>query len=350
MDRSFVFASAVAVYRMLPRIPETHLRDHRAADRPLRLVAQVRARLRELHYSRRTEETYVHWIVRFIRFNDRRHPRDISPDDIRRFISALAIEEQVAASTQNLAVAALKFLYERVLFISFGAIDGFTPSRRPRRLPVVLAPSEIRAILDRVTGPAHVCVALMYGSGLRISECLTLRVKDVDPVRREIVVRNGKGAKDRRVPLADRCIGMLERHLREVEATFRADRRLDIRPTGLDASLRRKYPNAELEWRWQYVFAATRTLVDAEGVRRRHHLHETVVQRAFKAAVERAGITKRATCHSLRHSFATHLLESGSDIRTVQELLGHTDLKTTMIYTHVLNRGALGVRSPADAL
>ena len=195
---------------MLPHIPDTPLRDHGRIEAPLRLIGQVRARLRELHYSRRTEETYVHWIVRFIRFNDRRHPRDSSPEDIRRFISALAIEEQVAASTQNLAIASLKFLYERVLFISLGSIEGFTPSRRPRRLPVVLAPAEIRAILDRVTGPSHVCVALMYGSGLRIAECVSLRVKDIDPVRREIVVRNGKGAKDRRVPLADRCISLME--------------------------------------------------------------------------------------------------------------------------------------------
>lgn len=335
---------------MLPRIPDLHLREHDRSDRPLRLIGLVRARLRELRYSRRTEETYVHWIVRFIRFHDRRHPKDMGVDEVRHFLSSLVLEEQVAASTQNLARASLKFLYDRVLILPLNEIEGIEPSKRPRRLPVVLAPAEIRLILRRLSEPSHLCVRLMYGSGLRIHECMSLRVKDVDLLRREIVVRGGKGAKDRRTPLPDTCVASVERHLRGIAEDFRRDRRLGIRTSGLEPSLRRKYPNADLEWRWQYVFPATRTHVDAEGVRRRHHLHETVVQRGFKAALEASAVTKRATCHSLRHSFATHLLESGADIRTVQELLGHTDLRTTMIYTHVLNRGALGVRSPADSL
>jgi integron integrase len=335
---------------MLPRIPEPHLADSDRPDRPYRLMSIVRRRLRELRYSRRTEETYVHWIIRYLRFHGRRHPKDMGADEVRHFLSSLAADEGVAASTQNLALASLKFLSERVLFLPLFPVDGITPSKRPRRLPVVLAPNEIRAILDRLPHPANLCVRLMYGSGLRLHECLTLRVKDIDVTRREIMVRGGKGGKDRCTPLADACVRPLERHLAGVAESFREDRRLGVRTTGLDASLCRKYPGADLEWRWQYVFRATRTLVDAERVRRRHHLHDTVIQRAFKGAVDAAGITKRASCHSLRHSFATHLLESGTDIRTVQELLGHTDLRTTMIYTHVLSRGGLGVRSPADGL
>ncbi|HEY4304676.1 MAG TPA: integron integrase [Gemmatimonadaceae bacterium] len=310
----------------------------------------VRRRLRELRYSRRTEETYAYWIIRYVRFHDRRHPKDMGADEVRHFLSSLAADEGVAASTQNLALAALRFLYERVLLIPVFPVDGITPSKRPRRLPVVLAPTEIRAILDRLPQPSNLCVRLMYGGGLRLHECLTIRVKDVDVTRREIVVRGGKGGKDRCTPLAESSVRLLNRQLARTAELSRADRRLGIRTTGLDASMRRKYPMADVEWRWQYLFPATRTLVDDEGVRRRHHLHDTVIQRAFKRAVDEAGVAKRASCHSLRHSFATHLLESGADIRTVQELLGHTDLRTTMIYTHVLNRGGLGVRSPADAL
>jgi integron integrase len=335
---------------MLPRIPEPFLRDNDRPARPLRLLTQVRTALRERHYSRRTEETYVSWIVRFIRFHDRRHPRDLGAGAIRDFLSALATQDGVAASTQNQALAALKFLYDRVLVIPLPAIDGVVPAKRPRRLPVVLNPAEIRAILARLETPVSLAVALMYGGGLRIHECVTLRIKDIDLERREICVRAGKGNKDRRVPLADACVAELSRHLKRIEAQFRADRRLAILTTEIEPSLLRKYPGADAEWRWSYVFPATRTFRDADGARRRHHLHETVIQRLFKAATDAAGVTKRASCHSLRHSFATHLLEGGADIRTVQELLGHSDLRTTMIYTHVLNRGALGVRSPVDRL
>jgi integron integrase len=292
----------------------------------------------------------VHWIRRYILYNDRRHPKELSEIDVRRFLSSLATEDRVAASTQNQALAAVTFLYDRVLDRPLTRIEGIQPARRSRHVPTVLSAAEIRAILSKLDEPFRLCVHLMYGSGLRLMECVTLRVKDVDLDRREIVVRDGKGGKDRRVPLAERSIEPLRRLLADEELRFRRDVRDGVRTTDLPAALGRKYPNAEREYRWRFVFAATRIFADSSGVRRRHHLHESAIQRAFKNAVDRTGITKRATCHSLRHSFATHLLESGADIRTVQELLGHTDLRTTMIYTHVLNRGGLGVRSPADLL
>jgi integron integrase len=244
----------------------------------------------------------------------------------------------------------MRFLYERVLNVSLGAVDGVTPASRPRRLPVVLSKQDVRAILYRLTGESKLAAELMYGSGLRLRECVALRVKDIDLDRREITVRGGKGDKDRRTPLAESCRTALIAQLKRREPEFRHDIRLGVRVSGISEALLRKYPNADREWRWQYVMSAARTFVDESGVRRRHHFHETAVQRAVKAAADAAGVTKRATCHAFRHSFATHLLEAGSDIRTVQELLGHTDLRTTMIYTHVLNKGGLGVRSPADDL
>jgi integron integrase len=310
----------------------------------------VRRCLRERRYSPRTEEAYVHWIRRYVIYTGRRHPRELGEEEVRRFLSSLAVEERVAASTQNQALSAITFLYDHVLERPLTRIDGIQPARRSQHVPVVLSPREVRAVLSRLKDPVRLCAALMYGSGLRLLECLTLRVKDVDLDRREIVVRDGKGGKDRRTPLAERCIAPLTRVLKEEHDRFRRDERAGVRTAGLPASLMRKYPRADGEFRWRYVFSAARTFVDDEGTRRRHHFHESAVQRAFKNGVTAANIMKRATCHSLRHSFATHLLESGADIRTVQELLGHSDLRTTMIYTHVLNRGGLGVRSPADAL
>jgi integron integrase len=310
----------------------------------------VRRRLRERRYSPRTENAYVHWIRRFIVLNGRRHPVDLSEADVARFLSRLALEDRVAASTQNQALAALVFLYAQVVGRPLARIEGITPASRPRRLPVVLSQREVRTILGELRDPHRLCVSLMYGGGLRVSECLRLRVKDVDLDRRELLVREGKGGKDRRVPLAETCVRPLAGLLAQEEHRFRRDARNGVGATGLGDALLRKYPGADRDWRWQYVFAAARTFQSPDGRRWRHHLHETVLQRAFRAAVGAAGISKRATCHSLRHSFATHLLESGADIRTVQELLGHTDVRTTMIYTHVLNRGGLGVRSPADAL
>jgi integron integrase len=335
---------------MLPLIPESHLGRTPDPERRVRLMERVRRVLRERRYSRRTEETYAQWIRRFILFHGRRHPKDMGEEEVRAFLSALAVEQQVSASTQNQALAALTFLYAQVLSRPLDRIDGIAPAARPNRVPVVLSPREIKLLFRELTDPVLTCAMIMYGSGLRVTECVHLRVKDVDFDRREIIVRAGKGDKDRRTPLAEACERPLRALLRERQKEHLRDLRANVRPTGIEPSLCRKYPNAELEWKWQYVFAASRTFVDPDGTRRRHHLHESVVQRAFRDALHRSRIPKRASCHTLRLSFATHLLESGADIRTVQELLGHTDLRTTMIYTHVLNRGGLGVRSPADRL
>ena len=334
----------------LPPIPRTHLEGPPDPARKYRLLELVRRRMRELRYRPRTIEAYVFWIRRYVVFHGRRHPRDLGREDVVRFLSWLARDKEVAASTQNQALAALTVLYDKVLLLPLERLDGISPARRARHVPVVLSPAEVRAILKRLDEPARLCVALMYGSGLRISECVRLRVKDVDVDRGEIVVRGGKGDKDRRTPLADSCRAPLVGWLRGQGREFARDERRQVSTTGLTEALRRKYPRAEREWRWRYVFPSLRTVRDAEGRWRRHHLDPSVVQRAMTKAVRDAGIAKRATCHSLRHSFATHLLEAGADIRTVQELLGHTDVRTTMIYTHVLNRGSLGVRSPADRL
>jgi integron integrase len=319
-------------------------------ERKYRLMEVVRTRLRERRYSPRTEQAYVFWIRRFVQFHGRRHPRELGEHDVRSFLSHLAIRDHVAASTQNQALAALTFLYDAVLRRPLARVDGIAPAHRARRVPVVLSQRELRALLGRLRDPAHLCATLMYGSGLRVSECVSLRIKDVDLDRGEIIVRAGKGAKDRRTPLADRCAATLRRWLADRERLHRADQRDRVLVTGLGEALERKYPGAAGEWRWSYVFPASRTFVEPAGVRRRHHLHETVVQRAIKEAAVAAGLSKGVSSHSLRHSFATHLLEAGADIRTVQELLGHTDVRTTMIYTHVLNRGGLGVRSPVDRL
>jgi integron integrase len=332
-----------------PSTPPDNAADE-PPDRSVRLMQLVRRRARERRFSRRTEETYVDWIRRFIVFHGRRHPSDLEPTHVAEFLSDLAVNARVSASTQNQALAALKFLYDYVIDRPLPRLEGVTPARRPKRLPTVLSPREIRLVFRQLSGTKRLCAAIMYGSGLRVMECLALRVKDIDFDRREITVRGGKGDKDRRTPMAEICVAPLEKTLREREDRYRRDLAEDIRASGIEPSLLRKYPNADREWRWSYVFPAKRTYTDAAGTRRRHHLHATVLQRAVTEAARKAELTKRVTCHTLRHSFATHLLESGKDIRTVQELLGHTDLKTTMIYTHVTKRGGLGVRSPADDL
>ena len=334
----------------LPPIPLSHLTGPPDPERRLRLLEIVRRTLRERRYSPRTEEAYVYWIRRFVLASDRRHPVDLGPEDVRRFLSMLAIEEHVSASTQNQALSALKFLYEHVVRRPLAPVDGITPARRPKKVPVVLSAQEIRAILAQLKDPSRLCAMLMYGSGLRVLECVSLRIKDVDLDRREIVVRSGKGGKDRRTPLARSCVVPLRDQLKRARLRAARDRAAGIRMSGIDDALRSKFPDIDFDWRWQYLFAASRTRVARDGHPRRHHLHETVVQRAFRAAIGAAGIAKRATCHSLRHSFATHLLESGCDIRTLQELLGHSDLRTTMVYTHVSDRGGSGVRSPGDDL
>lgn len=333
-----------------PLIPLAHLTAAPDAERRFRFMEIVRLRLRERRYSRRTEEAYVHWIRRYLVQHGRRHPRDLAEPEVRSFLSWLAVDQGVAASTQNQALAALTFLYDAVLERPLARIDGIEPAAHSRHVPVVLSEAEIRAILRALDDPIRLCAAIMYGSGLRLLECLHLRIKDVDRDRHEITVRSGKGDKDRRTPLADLCLPLLDRLFKARQISYARDRRQDVRVDGIAPSLLRKYPGADAEWRWQYLFTAKRTYLDTDGTRRRHHLHETAVQRAFRDAVAATRITKRATCHSLRHSFATHLLENGADIRTVQQLLGHSDIRTTMIYTHVLNRGGLGVRSPADRL
>lgn len=271
--------------------------------------------------------------------------------EVAAFLNHLATERRVAASTQNQALQAILFLYRHVLGQPIGLVSGVTRAKRGRRIPVVLSVGEVRVILSRMSGAPRLCAVLMYGSGLRILECVSLRVKDIDFDRNEITVRAGKGDKDRRVPLPEIAIKALRKHLEKVRNEFYRDLRAGIAGAQLPGALGVKLRDAENQWGWQYVFRATRVYTEVRsGMRRRHHLHETVVQRAFTNALRASGLPKRATCHSLRHSFATHLLESGSDIRTIQELLGHTDVRTTMVYTHVLNRGRLGIRSPADAL
>lgn len=334
-----------------PAIPASQLGRRAELDRRARLLERVRNRLRTRHYSPRTETAYCDWIRRFILYHERRHPATMGEPEIAEFLTHLASDKHVSASTQNQALQAILFLYREVLARPVGLVSGVTRAKRGRRLPVVLSPDEVRSILSRMRGVPRLCAVLLYGSGLRLLECLSLRVKDIDFDRVEIMVRSGKGDKDRRVPLPRTAVPALRVHLGRVKAQFNRDLAAGARGAPLPGALGRKLPNADREWVWQYVFPATRLYREAvTGIRRRHHLHETVIQRAFTVAVRASGIAKRATCHTLRHSFATHLLESGSDIRTIQELLGHSDVRTTMVYTHVLNRGGLGVSSPADRL
>jgi len=319
--------------------------------RPPRLLDRVRAVIRARHYSRRTEDAYVAWIRRFIVFHGRRHPVAMGAPEITQFLTSLAVDRKVASSTQNQALSALLFLYRDVLERDLPWLDDIVRARRPERLPVVLTQAEVRAILGRLEGPTRLMAYLMYGAGLRLLECCRLRVQDVDFAASQIVVRAGKGDKDRVTMLPARVKPDLVRHLEAMQAQHRHDLRLGAGWVELPTALARKYPSAGRDWRWQWVFPATQTYIEpGSRERRRHHLHESVVQRAVKEAVQRAGLAKRAGPHTLRHSFATHLLENGHDIRTVQELLGHRDTSTTMIYTHVLNRGPAAVRSPADRL
>jgi integron integrase len=293
----------------------------------------------------------VHWIRRFIFFHDKRHPAEMGPTEISVFLSTLAVRDKVAASTQNQALSALLFLYRDVLGVNLPWLDDVVRAKRPQYLPVVLTRDETRAVLQHLTGVPRIMALLLYGAGLRLLECCRLRVKDVDFATKQIVIRDGKGRKDRVTMLPAAAEGVLMAHIDRVRAQHQADLRHGAGLVELPGALLRKYPSAGCEWAWQWVFPATRFYVDRlTGQRRRHHLHESVLQRAVKDAVRAAGIPKPATCHTLRHSFATHLLEDNHDIRTVQELLGHRDVSTTMIYTHVLNRGPAGVRSPADRM
>lgn len=323
-----------------------------AEPRRPKLLDQMRAEIRARHYSRRTERAYVGWARRFILANRRRHPSELGPAEVAAFLTSLAVGHRVASSTQNQALSALLFLYREVLKSDLPWLDGVLRAKRPHHVPVVLSPGEVRDVLDRMTGVTGLMAALLYGSGLRLLECCRLRVQDLDFARHEIVVRDGKGGRDRRTMLPARIEADLSRHIGQVREQHRRDLEYNAGWVELPHALAKKYPRAAREWPWQWIFPATRHYHDREtGERRRHHLHETVLQRAFHRAVRAAGIEKHATPHTLRHSFATHLLEDGHDIRTVQELLGHRDVATTMIYTHVLQRpGGLGIRSPIDRL
>lgn len=314
-----------------------------------KLLDQVRNLIRLKHYSIRTEQAYLGWIRRFILFHHKRHPKEMGKTEIEAFLTHLAVQENVAASTQNQAMNAILFLYRHVLKQDLDWLEDVTRAKRPARLPVVLTVPEVQAVLTQLEGQYWLMASLLYGSGLRLMECLRLRVKDLELTRRELIVRDGKGAKDRITLLADKLIQPLQTQLERVKALHQQDLQQGFGAVYLPYALERKYPNANREWAWQYVFPTDKRSIDPRsGVERRHHLGETALQQAVRNAVRQAGIDKPASCHTLRHSFATHLLANGYDIRTVQELLGHKDVRTTMIYTHVLNRGGKGVRSPLD--
>ena len=329
--------------------------DRPAAGQPAadpqapRLLDQLRACIRAKHYSIRTEDAYVDWVRRFILHFGKRHPRELGTEQVQRFLSHLAVERRVSASTQNQAKSALLFLYREVLRVELDWLGNVTQAKVPQRVPVVLTPSEVQRLFHHLSGAYLLMASLLYGAGLRLMECARLRVKDIDFDRAEIMVRDGKGQKDRVTMLPAACEPALKGHLRAVKLTHQGDLRVGLGAVYLPFALARKYPAAAREWGWQYVFPSAKLSVDPRsGARRRHHVDEKGIQRAIKQAVRDAGLVKPATPHTLRHSFATHLLESGYDIRTVQELLGHSDVSTTMIYTHVLNRGGRAVVSPLD--
>ncbi len=316
-----------------------------------KLLDQLREAMRARHYSPRTEQSYVHWVKRFIFFHNVRHPDELAEPEINAFLTHLAIKEKVSASTQNQALSGLLFLYRHVIGREIGDLGEVIRARKPTRLPVVMTRGEVKAVLAYLPGDKRLMASLMYGAGLRLKECLCLRVQDIDFSSNEILVRNGKGAKDRITMLPESLKPLLHAHLKKSRTIHEKD--LDegwgrvLMPDALD----RKYPNAPREWRWQWVFPQQKRWKNWKtGEEGRHHTHETILQRAVKEAVRKTGLIKRVSCHTFRHSFATHLLEDGYDIRTIQELLGHKHVGTTMIYTHVLQKGGQGVRSPIDGL
>ncbi len=314
-----------------------------------RLLDQMRERIRVKHYSIRTEETYLHWVKRYILFHKKRHPAEMGTPEVEAFLSHLAITANVSASTQNLALSSILFLYKEVLEVDLPWLEGVTRAKKPRRLPVVLTREEVRQLLAHMDGVHHMMASLMYGTGMRLMECVRLRVKDIDFARHEILVREGKGNKDRVTMLPATLVPALQAHLGKVQRLHAQDLDAGFGEVYLPQALARKYPKAAKDWGWQYVFpSSTRSRDPRSEAVRRHHVSEQAYQRAIKHAVRAAEIAKPASSHTLRHSFATHLLEAGYDIRTVQELLGHEDVATTQIYTHVLNRGGLAVRSPLD--
>lgn len=323
---------------------------HHSVSAKPKLLEQVRNRIRVRHYSIRTERSYVAWIKRYILFHGKRHPKDMGREQVEEFLSHLATDGNVAAATQNQALSAILFLYRDVLGIELPWLKEVVRAKKPARAPVVLSPQEVARLLANLAGRNRLIASVLYGSGLRLMEAIRLRVKDVDFDYRQIVVRNGKGGRDRVTPLPNSISAELSAQIGQVQRLHAADVAAGYGDVYLPDALARKYPNASRELAWQYVFPSVRVSKDSRsGHIGRHHMNEKGLQRAVKKAVTKADIHKKASCHTLRHSFATHLLERGSDIRTVQELLGHKDVRTTMIYTHVLNRGGHGVVSPLDA-
>jgi integron integrase len=308
-----------------------------------------REKMRTRHFAYRTEQAYLNWIRRYVNFHNRRHPREIGAREVEAFLTHLAVGEHVSASTQNQALQALLFLYRQVLEIDLPWLENVTRARRPKRLPVVLTVAEVRSVLAQLDGAAWLFANLLYGSGLRLMEAMRLRVKDVVIERGELIVRDAKGGKDRVTVLPTSIVDPLRAHLAKLHIRFEQQRRLGEPGVSLPIALARKFPNSSRQWGWQYLFPANSLCQDVyTGQPIRHHLHEKAMQRAVQLAVQKAGITQPASCHTFRHCFATHMLEAGYDIRTVQELLGHADVRTTMIYTHVLGKGAMGVKSPLD--
>ena len=325
-------------------------REAAAQQQQPKLLDQVRGKIRLKQYSIRTEQAYTDWVRRFVLFHGKRHPVSMGAVEVEVFLTHLAVERRVAASTQNQAMNALLFLYRDVLGVELPWLDGVQRAKRPQRLPVVLTVQEVQALLGRMSGTPGMVARLLYGGGLRLLEGLRLRVKDIEFARRQVIVREGKGAKDRVTILPDSLIEPLRAHLQWVGLQHKADLALGRAGVYLPFALDRKYPRAGVEWGWQYAFPSHKFSTDPRsGAVRRHHVDEQTIQRAVRQAAREAAIHKPATPHTLRHSFATHLLEQGYDIRTIQELLGHSDVSTTMIYTHVLNRGGRGVVSPLDA-
>ncbi len=314
-----------------------------------RLLEQVREAVRTRHYSIRTEEAYIRWAREYILFCGKRHPAELGAREVSAFVSHLAVVRKVSASTQTQALSALLFLYREVLALPIGWVDDVERAKKPKRLPVVFTRGEAKAVLGHLREEAWLMASLLYGSGLRLMECVRLRVKDVDLVRLQLTVRDGKGGKDRATVLPNSLVEPLERQLERARALHEFDLREGFGHVHLPYALARKYPNANREWCWQYVFPARHRSRDPRsGREQRHHIAETALQKAVKRAIGAAGVAKPGSCHTFRHSFATHLIESGYDIRTVQELLGHASVETTQIYTHVLNKGGRGVRSPLD--
>lgn len=314
-----------------------------------KLVQQVINQIRKQHFSIRTEKAYLSWIKDYIFFFNKTHPKNLYEEQIAEYLTYLAVKRKVAASTQNQAVSALLFLYNKVLNIEVHKIPQITNAKKPEKLPVVFTKDEIKRIFTFIDQRYKIMAGLLYGSGLRLMECIRLRVQDIDFKYKTITVRSGKGNKDRITPLPDKIAQELKNHLKKVNVIFKRDISEGFGSVYLPFALQRKYPNANREWGWQYVFPSSKRSLDPRsGITRRHHLDEAVLQRKVKKAISDAGICKPGSCHTLRHSFATHLLENSYDIRTVQELLGHKDVRTTMIYTHLLNRGGLAVKSPLD--